>query len=127
MRRFQTSTWESYKDREDGIVSFLRENGETPIKAMCTWLGYSWPAELESVRLILNRMVHKGLLTKTIRPNHETRVAYYSITNPMAAWKEPGDFSPTRSASTGAVDQIGGVAPSPSDTSQVTSNHRGSD
>lgn len=31
-----------------------------------------------------------------------------------AAWKEPGDFSPTRSVSTGALDQIGGVAPSPS-------------
>ena len=37
----------------------------------------------------------------------------------MAAWKEPGDFSPTRSVSTGAVDQIGGVAPSPSDVCTV--------
>ena len=40
----------------------------------------------------------------------------YKDKNPMAAWKEPGDFSPTRSESTGALDRIGGVAPSPSDT-----------
>jgi hypothetical protein len=43
--------------------------------------------------------------------------------NPKAAWKVPGDFSPTRSESPGALDRIGGVAPSPSDT-PLTSHYQ---
>lgn len=47
------------------------------------------------------------------------RLYFLPITNPMAAWKMLGDFSQTRSESPGAQDRIGGVAPSPSDTSSV--------
>jgi hypothetical protein len=44
----------------------------------------------------------------------------------MAAWKMLGDFSQTRSVSPGALDRIGGVAPSPSDGTMTSHNgHKG--
>jgi hypothetical protein len=110
--------------RENKILEMLGSRGEMWIGDICTSLGLQFPADLEKVRGTLNRLVRDAKVSKRMDTNHQTRRACYSLTNPKAAWKEPGDFSPTRSVSTGATDQIGGLAPSPSDT-PVSSNQSG--
>lgn len=66
--------------RRNGIIAFLRDSGgEASMKDICIWLGYSWPAELEAARQIMKAMERQNMVVKSIRPNHETRVAYYSL------------------------------------------------
>lgn len=70
------------KARSDRVIAFLQEKGgEASMHELCIRLGYSWPAQLESARGILIAMERQGVVTKTVRPNRETRIAYYSLSN----------------------------------------------
>lgn len=86
MRR-ERSSKAAMKERSDGVVAFLRDKGgEASMRELCLHLGYSWPAQLEAARGVLIAMERQGLVVKSVRPSHETRVSYYSVAAPLGAF-----------------------------------------
>lgn len=81
-QRFR-STKASIQKREDTILALLAD-GERSTQDICTGLGLSWPAQLEKARYHLNYLLRQGHIIKSIRPNNETRIAYYSLPNGTA-------------------------------------------
>lgn len=68
------------KSRAERTLAFLKDKGgEASMKEICIWLGYAWPAQLEAARKVMITMDRQGLVVKSVRPNHETRISYYSI------------------------------------------------
>jgi len=77
--RHRRANSSEFVQRQKGILAFLAM-GEASAQQICEGTGYSWPAELEKIRGTLSALVKAGKITKAIRPNHQTRIAYYSVT-----------------------------------------------
>lgn len=66
------------RERDRKIIAVL-ENGEASTQRVCEAIGLKFPAQLEMARAALLRLQRAGVVIKSVRPNHQTRIAYFSL------------------------------------------------